>query len=505
MTPGARTTQRNATCAGGDAKVAAQSPPACACAGAIPAPAANRPSSGSAARASTAASSHSMPRSAEMIENLIRRAVTTFGKREQLAHVRGIEIGDAPAQDLARRAAAARRRPPFRRGERGRANAADRDRADPCRAARGCARRQRSRFFGRRCADTPCLLQTHGRAGRPSRAPRFLRRRRRRTSRRCRRASSRDRIRAQAPRFPPRRAPCARPWSTFPGRAPARSCHPETTRAATPRSSASPCRGGYRNHPHARLHPQTWIMAPSDPTANACPSTPSRREPSCAAPVRTIVRTPAPCSSRWKDGRAIEVRGAPDHPPTAGTLCTKVARYLERTYSRRARALPDATRRQEGRGPLRAHLLGRSARHHRGEIRRDRRLDRRPAGHRAVLVRRDDGPSAIRLDGSPLLPSPRRVAPRPDHLRDRGQGRLGRDDRRRHRNRRRAIREQPPDSHLGQQPGHLQPAPVDARAGSEAPRRASSSPSTPIAARPRRSVTSMSRSFREPTPRSRSA
>jgi len=34
-----------------------------------------------------------------------------------------------------------------------------------------------------------------------------------------------------------------------------------------------------------------------------------------------------------EDGRAVEVRGAPDHPPTAGTLCTKVARYLERTYS----------------------------------------------------------------------------------------------------------------------------------------------------------------------------
>jgi len=27
------------------------------------------------------------------------------------------------------------------------------------------------------------------------------------------------------------------------------------------------------------------------------------------------------------------VRGAPDHPPTDGTLCTKVARYLDRTYS----------------------------------------------------------------------------------------------------------------------------------------------------------------------------
>ncbi len=34
-----------------------------------------------------------------------------------------------------------------------------------------------------------------------------------------------------------------------------------------------------------------------------------------------------------EDGRAIEVRGAPDHPPTGGALCTKVAHYLERTYS----------------------------------------------------------------------------------------------------------------------------------------------------------------------------
>jgi anaerobic selenocysteine-containing dehydrogenase len=34
-----------------------------------------------------------------------------------------------------------------------------------------------------------------------------------------------------------------------------------------------------------------------------------------------------------EDGRAIEVKGAPDHPTTAGTLCTKVARYLDRTYS----------------------------------------------------------------------------------------------------------------------------------------------------------------------------
>ncbi len=58
-------------------------------------------------------------------------------------------------------------------------------------------------------------------------------------------------------------------------------------------------------------------------------------------PTRTIVRGACPhdCPDTCamlvtvEDGRAIEVRGAPDHPPTGGTLCTKVARYLERTYS----------------------------------------------------------------------------------------------------------------------------------------------------------------------------
>src|SRR5258705_3291628 len=34
-----------------------------------------------------------------------------------------------------------------------------------------------------------------------------------------------------------------------------------------------------------------------------------------------------------ENGRAIKVEGDPDHPTTRGVLCTKVARYLERTYS----------------------------------------------------------------------------------------------------------------------------------------------------------------------------
>src|SRR5262249_28427563 len=58
-------------------------------------------------------------------------------------------------------------------------------------------------------------------------------------------------------------------------------------------------------------------------------------------PARHIVRGACPhdCPDTCamlvtvEDGRAVDVRGAPDHPPTGGTLCTKVARYLERTYS----------------------------------------------------------------------------------------------------------------------------------------------------------------------------
>src|SRR3954468_20234370 len=35
-----------------------------------------------------------------------------------------------------------------------------------------------------------------------------------------------------------------------------------------------------------------------------------------------------------EDGRAVRVAGDPDHPFTNGFLCTKVNRYVERTYHR---------------------------------------------------------------------------------------------------------------------------------------------------------------------------
>jgi anaerobic selenocysteine-containing dehydrogenase len=56
---------------------------------------------------------------------------------------------------------------------------------------------------------------------------------------------------------------------------------------------------------------------------------------------RTVVRGACPhdcpdtCALHVtvENGRAIKVEGNPEHPTTNGVLCTKVARYLERTYS----------------------------------------------------------------------------------------------------------------------------------------------------------------------------
>jgi anaerobic selenocysteine-containing dehydrogenase len=60
-----------------------------------------------------------------------------------------------------------------------------------------------------------------------------------------------------------------------------------------------------------------------------------------SAPARRVVRGACPhdcpdtCALQItvENGRAIKVEGAPDHPTTGGTLCTKVARYLDRTYA----------------------------------------------------------------------------------------------------------------------------------------------------------------------------
>ena len=62
------------------------------------------------------------------------------------------------------------------------------------------------------------------------------------------------------------------------------------------------------------------------------------------APERTVVRAACPhdcpdtcamlVTTEVRGGRrvAVEITGDPAHPTTAGKLCTKVARYLERVY-----------------------------------------------------------------------------------------------------------------------------------------------------------------------------
>lgn len=50
------------------------------------------------------------------------------------------------------------------------------------------------------------------------------------------------------------------------------------------------------------------------------------------------------------DGVATEVRGDPDHPTTAGVLCTKVSRYTERTYHKDRLLYPQKRVGQKGEG-----------------------------------------------------------------------------------------------------------------------------------------------------------
>ena len=80
-------------------------------------------------------------------------------------------------------------------------------------------------------------------------------------------------------------------------------------------------------------------------------------------------------------GRAVDIEGAPDHPTTRGTLCTKVARYLERTYAK-DRVL---------------HPLRRTGPKGRGQFERiswDEALDA-IAGRFKAIAASSDGPQAI--------------------------------------------------------------------------------------------------------------
>jgi len=80
--------------------------------------------------------------------------------------------------------------------------------------------------------------------------------------------------------------------------------------------------------------------------------------PAKKASERRVVRAACPhdcpdtCALRVtvENGVAVKVEGAQDHPFTAGTLCTKVSRYLERTYSKDRVLFPHRRVGAKGRG-----------------------------------------------------------------------------------------------------------------------------------------------------------
>ena len=79
-------------------------------------------------------------------------------------------------------------------------------------------------------------------------------------------------------------------------------------------------------------------------------------------------------------GRAVDLRGDKEHPFTRGFLCQKVNNYLDRVYHPDRLLYPLQARRPEGRGEVRAHLVGRGRPHHRRDSSRGSRL--RPTGRR---------------------------------------------------------------------------------------------------------------------------
>lgn len=89
--------------------------------------------------------------------------------------------------------------------------------------------------------------------------------------------------------------------------------------------------------PEQEYRPEHDRLGSKSASASTPNSGPARRgAPSTTVRAACPHDCPDTCALRVtvQDGRAVRVEGDPHHPPTAGVLCTKVARYLERTYHR---------------------------------------------------------------------------------------------------------------------------------------------------------------------------
>ena len=146
--------------------------------------------------------------------------------------------------------------------------------------------------------------------------------------------------------------------------------------------------------------------------------------------------------------------GGPRSPADARCVVYQGVALSGTHLSPRTRVASAAAGRAEGQRAVRAGRLGRGAGRHRRAARRDRRP--RSAGHRAVQLCRHDGSGAGRVDGRPILSPPGCLAARPHDLRERRKRGAHCNLRRQGRHARRALRREPVDPDLGQQPDRLQ-------------------------------------------------
>ena len=191
-----------------------------------------------------------------------------------------------------------------------------------------------------------------------------------------------------------------------------------------------------------------------------------------------------------EDGRAVAIGGDPDHRFTQGFLCAKVNHYLERVYSPDRMLHPMRRVGQQGRGPLRAHLLGRGARHDRGAPARRSppRTGRRrscptptPATWASSATAAWTGASSTRSGRASSTGRSARRRGRATASRPRSGRRWASTPRRSSHARL--------DRGLGREHRQLERAPLAVRRGGAAARRAARVRSTPTARAPRRSPT----------------
>ena len=227
---------------------------------------------------------------------------------------------------------------------------------------------------------------------------------------------------------------------------------------------------------------------------------------------RRIVKAalPARLPRHLRDGRHGRERrrgrhqAAADMPFTDGVLCTKVAKYLDRTYSKDRVLHP--LRRVGAKGPGKGGFE---------RITWDEALDEIAARFKAIAAEDPQqilpcsyagtmGHAAVRVDGPALLPPARREPARPHALLVGGQGRHEAHARRRRSAWTRSASTRRSSSSSGARTRSSPTCTCGRAARKRSGAARSWSRSTRGAARPRRSATSTSRCCRAPTARSRS-